>query len=74
MVSERAAMASEVAPVRRRVTKLAVTHDLTGAPKLNSVVAGESESNRGGRRLAFGTMDWQKMPLLPPPPTRGQFV
>jgi hypothetical protein len=33
---------------RGGVTKLTVTHDLTGAPKLHSVVAGENESNGAG--------------------------
>jgi len=41
-------LAYEVEPVRGGVTKLTVTHDLTGAPKLNSLVAGEGESNGAG--------------------------
>ena len=38
----------QVEPARGGVTKLTVTHDLTGAPKLNSVVAGENESQGAG--------------------------
>ena len=38
----------EVVPARGGVTKLTVTHDLTGAPKLNRVVTGESEADGAG--------------------------
>ena len=41
-------LAYEVEPARGGVNKLTVTHDLTGAPKLNSIVAGGDESNGGG--------------------------
>jgi uncharacterized protein YndB with AHSA1/START domain len=34
----------DIEPARGGVTKLTVTHDLTGAPKLNSLVAGENAS------------------------------
>jgi uncharacterized protein YndB with AHSA1/START domain len=38
----------EIEPVRGGVTKLTVTHDLTGAPKLNALLLGESESSGAG--------------------------
>ena len=38
----------EIEPARGGVTKLTVTHDLTGAPTLNRVVTGESESEGAG--------------------------
>ncbi len=41
-------LAYEVEPARGGVTKLTGTHDLTGAPKLNSLVAGGNESKGAG--------------------------
>ena len=38
----------EIEPARGGVTKLTVTHDLTGAPMLTRVVTGESESEGAG--------------------------
>jgi uncharacterized protein YndB with AHSA1/START domain len=38
----------ELEPVRGGVTKLTVIHDLTGAPQLNALVAGERESEGAG--------------------------
>jgi uncharacterized protein YndB with AHSA1/START domain len=38
----------ELQPVRGGVTKLTVTHDLTGAPKLAALVSGEWESQGAG--------------------------
>jgi uncharacterized protein YndB with AHSA1/START domain len=38
----------ELQPVRGGVTKLTVTHDLTGAPKLAALVAGECECHGAG--------------------------
>ena len=41
-------LALELQPVRGGVTKLTVTHDLTGAPKLAALVAGQWESQGAG--------------------------
>jgi uncharacterized protein YndB with AHSA1/START domain len=38
----------EIEPVRGGVTRLTLTHDLTGAPNVASLVAGEHESNGAG--------------------------
>ncbi len=38
----------EIQPVRGGVTKLTVTHDLSGAPKLAAILAGERESMGAG--------------------------
>jgi hypothetical protein len=38
----------EIEPARGGVTKLTVTHDVTGAPKLAGLLAGESESVGAG--------------------------
>lgn len=38
----------DIEPVRNGVTKLTVTHDVTGAPMWASVLRGESESNGAG--------------------------
>jgi hypothetical protein len=41
-------LACEIEAVRGGVTKLTITHDLTGAPKLAALVAGEWESKGAG--------------------------
>ena len=41
----------DIEPVRGGVTKLTVTHDVTGAPMWAGVMRGESESNGAGGRL-----------------------
>jgi uncharacterized protein YndB with AHSA1/START domain len=38
----------EIEPARGGVTRLTVTHDVTGAPGVQSLVAGEHESNGAG--------------------------
>ncbi len=38
----------ELEPVRGGVTKLTLTHDVSGAPRLAAMVAGEGESRGGG--------------------------
>jgi uncharacterized protein YndB with AHSA1/START domain len=38
----------EIVPVRGGVTRLAVTHDVTGAPKLSALLAGDGESTGTG--------------------------
>jgi uncharacterized protein YndB with AHSA1/START domain len=38
----------EIEPVRGGVTRLTVTHDVTGAPMLNALLAGEGESTGAG--------------------------
>jgi len=41
----------EIQQARGGVTKLTVTHDVTDAPKLAAMFAGEGESTGAGRRL-----------------------
>lgn len=41
-------LTTEIQPVRGGVTKLTITHDLAGAPKLSSVVAGDAEPYGAG--------------------------